>query len=92
MLEPGARICSFLGMLASAAISGCVGVPERSTSPTESHADEIIAEATRETAKANHIAADLEKQFAGLTPIDSRRIENEADDDGGAGPPPFALR
>ena len=59
MLEPDARICSVLGMLAAAAVSGCVGVPERSTPPTESRADEIIAEAMRETAKANRIAADL---------------------------------
>ena len=91
MLEPDARICSFLGMLASAAISGCVGVPERSTHPTESRADEIIAEAMRETAKANRIAADLEKQFAGLSPINRRRIESEAEDDSGVRPTPFVL-
>ena len=92
MLEPDARICSFLGMLAAAAVSGCVGVLERSAPPTESRADEIIAEAMRETAKANRIAADLEKQFAGLSPIGSGRIESGADDDGRAGSTPFALR
>ena len=91
MLEPDARIFSFLGMLASAAVSGCVGVAERSTPPTESRADEIIAEAMRETAKANRIAADLEKQFAGLSPISSARFESEAEDDGGVSSTPFAL-
>ena len=60
--------------------------------PTESRADEVIAEAMRETAKANLIAAGLEKQYAGLSPIGSGRIESEADSDGGAGPTPFALR
>lgn len=91
MLEPDVRIFSFLGMLASAAVCGCGGVAERSTPPTESRADEIIAEAMRETAKANRIAADLEKRFAGLSPISSARFESEAEDDGGAGSTPFAL-
>ena len=91
MLEPDVRICSFLGILTSAAVSGCVGVPERSTPPTESRADEVIAEAMRETAKASLVAADLDKQYAGLSPIGSGRIESEADNDCGAGPTPFAL-
>ena len=92
MLEPNARICSFLGMLASAAVVGCAEVPERPTPPMESRADEVIAEAMRETAKANRIAAGLEKQFAGLSPISSSRIESEAGDEGGAESVPFALR
>ena len=92
MLELNARIGSFLGMLASAAVFGCAELPERPPPQKESRADEIIAEAMRETAKANRIAADLEKQFAGLSPISSSRIESEADDEGGAGSAPFALR
>ena len=87
-----ARIRRFLGMLASAAIFGCSGAPERQAPEIESRADEIIAEAMRETAKANRIAANLEKQFAGLSPITRGRIERKANDDGGARPPPFALR
>jgi len=91
MLELDARIGSFLGMLASAAVLGCAELPERPPQ-RESLADEIIAEAMRETAKANRIAADLEKRFAGLSPISSSRIESEADDKGGAGSAPFAIR
>lgn len=86
MLELDARIGSFLGILASAAVFGCAELPERPPLQKESRADEIIAEAMRETAKANRIAADLEKQFAGLSPITSSRIESEA------GSAPFALR
>ena len=86
MLELDARIGSFLGILASAAVFGCAELPERPPLQKESRADEIIAEAMRETAKANRIAADLEKQFAGLFPITSSRIESEA------GSVPFALR
>ena len=87
-----ARIRSFLGMLASAASFGCSGAPERQAPEIESRADEIIAEAMRETAKANCIAANLEKQFAGLSPITQSRIQRKVNDDGGARPPPFALR
>lgn len=86
-----ARNRTCLAMLASTAIIGCADVAEQPLPQTDSRADEIIAEAMRETAKANRIAADLEKRFVGLSPISRGRIEGVTVDDGKRSAP-FALR
>ena len=92
MFGTGARNHTCLAMLASAAIIGCADVAEQPLPKTDSRADEVIAEAMRETAKANRIAAELEKRFAGLSSISRGRIERKAAGDDGKRPAPFALR
>ena len=84
------RTC--LAMLASTAIIGCADVAEQPSPQTDSRADGIIAEAMRETAKANRIAAELEKRFSGLSSISRGRIERKAAGNDGKRSAPFALR
>lgn len=84
------RTC--LAMLASTAIIGCADVAEQQLPQTNSRADGIIAEAMRETAKANRVAAELEKRFAGLSSISRGRIERKAAGEDEKGSAPFALR